>query len=126
MIKNQIYQLLSQSQEIDELVAGKIHWLVNQNDQETDYIVYQLIDHQRPLDAQLDPDIQTAQVQIDAYSKHEDTALQIGKAILTLHGIQRPEIAPNIQLIEVDTESSGYGEQTRLYRANFTFSVYFT
>lgn len=126
MIEDVIYQLLSQTANINSEVDGRIYSLLNKEENETDYIVYKLIANTRNKTATLEHAGSTASFEISVYSKSETNKRQIANIVIDeLDDLMDSAIAPSIQLIEFESEISNYDETDELFGSVLIFNVYY-
>lgn len=126
MIENTVYQILNNIDDISDSIAGRIYCEFNANQTETQYLIYQKINHDRPLDVDGTGSIEVASFQIDIYSQQEDNARNIRDALVSaLHGKSNSQYDENIQQIFVDSEQSDHSRDPDTFRITLTASFFF-
>lgn len=123
-IEDVFYQIISNVTDIQDAVGGRIYFEHNANQDETDYLVYSKSGHQRSLTIERTVDINVASFQVTMYSPSEATTRDVrDKLVKALHGTESNDYGTNIQLISVDSDSSGYNVDPPLYQANLFISL---
>lgn len=126
MIENTFYQILSNITPLSDLIAEKIYFENNPNQNESEYLIYQKSSHNRPLDIGGNRAIESADFQIDIYSNSEDSVRSIRDALInSIHGISNNQYDDDIQQIYVESEFSAFDSESSAYRIALTISVFF-
>ncbi len=125
-IEDVLFQLLSNLPELASDIGDRVYFEFNPNSEEKNYIVYQKISHLRPLDIDSLHSVETASFQVDIYSDGETKAKTIRDSMIeAIHGLSNSDYGEDIQLIYVETDSSGYESDADLYRITTAMSIYF-
>jgi hypothetical protein len=70
--------------------------------------------------------VQSADFQIDIYSRSEDTARTLRDLLITAtHGQSNSLYSESIQQMFIDNDFSGYDPENNLYRITITISLFF-
>jgi hypothetical protein len=126
MIENTVYQILSNISEITALIGTKIFHENNPNQNQSEYLIYQKTSHFRPLNIDGSSSVQSADFQIDIYSRSEDTARTLRDLLITAtHGQSNSLYPDSIQQMFIDNDFSGYDPENNLYRITVTISLFF-
>ena len=123
MIESAFYQyIVAQS-----IIAGeKVHYEKLQFQGQTDYFVYSVIDQARPLNIDNSSSKRRAGFQLDIYSKDIDTLQSLRDAtVLAFHGQGFAIDGHIVQHCFVESEISGFEEESEHYRIALTINVYF-
>lgn len=125
-IENAVYQLLANLATIQEAVSGRIYYEHNPNQDESEYIVYQKVSHQRTLHVDNTPSLQFADFQIDIYSRSEDSVRNTRDALVTAwHGQNNDEYGDFIRQMYVDNDTASFVADPKLYRVSLSLSLVF-
>lgn len=125
-IENSVYQILTNIPEIASDIGDKVYFETNPNREDTEYLIYQKIYHSRPLSVSLSDDIEEAGFQLDIYSQSEDKARNIRDHLVNnLHGQSNTLYSNNIQLMLIDSDSSGSTTDPLTYRITISLTINF-
>lgn len=126
MIENTVYQILANMNSISSAINGRIYYEINQNQDESQFLIYKKVAHDRRLSVNLDRAMNRADFQIDIYSPNEDTARNIRESLIDeFHGKSNSTYSDSIDRIYIDADYSGFVSDPFLYRITISLAVYF-
>lgn len=123
MIESVLSQLLTSESSITALVDDRIYPIGSAKPSEL-YIVYQLLDRQRPADIDNAPAQQSATFQLDIYGERLSSVVDVTDAITNAFHYQSNN-ENSIQLMRIDAERTNYDTTEKLFNKSLDLILFF-